>query len=131
MGFLQKLFRRGDDTDDDVEDAPITLNLERRKPQLLRLEQALDALAVAMRSDHTMDDPGWRSRVNEYNRLAGECLMARRGELTRESLLDLVFQIRPVFAKQIPDGMESLGPLQNEVMAAAADLRELLPGEKG
>jgi hypothetical protein len=131
VGFLQKLFRRGDDSDDDVEDTPITLDLERRRPQLLRLEQALDALATAMRSDHTLDDPGWRSRVNEYNRLAGDCLMARRGTPTRESLLDLVFEIRPVFAKQIPAGMEALGPLQAEVMAAADDLRELLPGEKG
>jgi hypothetical protein len=130
MGILTKLFRRGNDADDEVEDAPITLDLERRKPQLLRLEQGLDALSAAMRSDHTLDDPGWRSRVNEYNRLAGECLMARRGTPTRESLLDLVFEVRPVFAKQIPAGMESLGPLQDEVMAAADDLRELLPGEK-
>ena len=27
--------------------------------------------------------------------------------------------------------MEALGPLQDEVMAAAEDLRKLLPGEKG
>jgi hypothetical protein len=129
VGFLQRLFKRNDD-DEPGEDAPITLDLERRKTQLLRLEKALDALATEMRSGHTTDDPGWRSRVNEYNRLAGDCLMARRGTPTRESLLDLVFEIRPVFAKQIPAGMESLGPLQDEVMAAANDLRELLPGER-
>ncbi len=131
MGFLQKLFRRSKDSDDEVEDVPITLNLERRKPQLLRLEQALDTLATAMRSDHTLDDPGWRGRVNEYSRLAGDAAMVRQSTPTREALLDLVFQIRPVFAKEIPPGMESLGPLQDEVIAAADELRELLPGEKG
>ena len=47
------------------------------------------------------------------------------------ALLDLVFEVRPVFTGPIPPGMESIGPLQDEVMAAAADLRELLPGEKG
>jgi hypothetical protein len=129
VGFLQRLFKRNDD-DEPGEDALITLDLERRKTQLLRLEKALDALATEMRSDHTTDDPGWRGRVNEYNRLAGDCLTARRGTPTRESLLDLVFEIRPVFAKQIPAGMESLGPLQDEVLAAANDLRELLPGER-
>jgi hypothetical protein len=46
-------------------------------------------------------------------------------------VLDLVFEIRPLFTGPIPDGMEKCGPLQDEVMAAAADLRELLPGEKG
>ena len=55
----------------------------------------------------------------------------RRGELTRENVLDLVFEIRPLFTGPIPDGMEKCGPLQDEVMAAAEDLRELLPGEKG
>jgi hypothetical protein len=46
-------------------------------------------------------------------------------------VLDLVFEVRPLFTGPIPEGMEKCGPLQQEVMAAAADLRELLPGEKG
>ena len=45
-------------------------------------------------------------------------------------MLDLVFEVRPVFTGPIPDGMAGLGPLQDEVMAAADDLRELLPGER-
>ena len=128
MGFLKRLFGRDDD---DAEEVPITLDLERRRPQLLRLEKALDALAAEMRTNHTTDDPGWRGRVNEYSRLAGEAMTVRKGTPTRESLLDLCFEIRPVFTGQIPPGMESIGPLQDEVMAAAAELRELLPGEKG
>ncbi len=127
MGFLRSLFRR----DDEGEDVPITLDAERRKVQLARLEKALDALANEMRTDHSMDDPGWRGRVNEYSRLAGDAMQLRRGGLTREAVLDLVFEVRPLFTGPIPAGMEALGPLQDEVMAAAADLRELLPGERG
>jgi hypothetical protein len=126
VSFFRKLFKR-----DEPEDAPITLDVDRRRTQLLRLEKALDALAAEMRADHTTDDPGWRNRVNEYSRLAGEAMNERKGTPTREGCLDLVFEIRPVFTGPIPAGMESIGPLQDEVMAAAEDLRELLPGEKG
>ena len=126
MSFLRKLFGR-----EEPEDVEVSLDVDRRKKQLLRLERALDALASEMRADHTMDDPAWRERVNEYNRLAAEAMTMRRGTPTREGVLDLVFEIRPLFTGPIPDGMEGCGPLQDEVMAAAADLRELLPGEKG
>ena len=126
MSVFRRLFSRGE-----PQDAPITLDLDRRRPQLLRLEKALDALAAEMRADHTTSDPGWRNRINEYNRLAGEAMRHRKGTPTREDVLDLVFEVRPVFTGPIPAGMESIGPLQDEVMAAAADLRELLPGEKG
>ena len=127
MSFLRKLFGR----EAEVEDAPITLDVERRRTQLLRLEQALDALATGMRAERSTDDPGWRSRVNEYNRLAGQAQLERQRTPTRESVLDLVFEVRPLFTGAIPPGMEAIGPLQDEVMAAAGDLRELLPGEKG
>jgi hypothetical protein len=126
MGFLKKLFGR----DEDEEEVPITLDVERRRPQLLRLEKALDALAAEMRTNHTTDDPGWRGRVNEYSRLAGEAMTVRKGTPTRDEVLDLVFEVRPVFTGDIPPGMEKLGPLQAEVMAAADDLRQLLPGER-
>jgi hypothetical protein len=126
VSFLRKWFGR-----EEPEEVPVTLDLGRRKEQLLRLEGALDALASEMRADHTTSDPAWRERVNEYSRLAGQAMNLRRGELTRETLLDLVFEVRPLFTGPIPDGMEKCGPLQDEVMAAANDLRELLPGEKG
>ena len=74
MGFLKKLFGRDED---DGEEIPITLDVDRRRPQLLRLEKALDALAAEMRTNHTTDDPGWRGRVNEYSRLAGETMTVR------------------------------------------------------
>jgi hypothetical protein len=126
MGFLKKLFGR----DEEEEEVPITLDVERRRPQLLRLEKALDALAAEMRTNHTTEDPGWRGRVNEYSRLAGEAMTVRKGTPTRDEVLDLVFEVRPVFTGDIPPGMEKLGPLQAEVMAAADDLRQLLPGER-
>jgi hypothetical protein len=126
VSFLRKLFGREEPTD-----VPVTLDVDRRREQLHRLERALDALAAEMRADHTTNDPAWRERVNEYSRLAGQAMDERRGTPTRESVLDLVFEVRPLFTGPIPEGMEKCGPLQDEVMAAAADLRELLPGEKG
>ncbi len=126
MSFLRKLLGR----ETEPEDVPIVLDLEQRRPQLRRLEKALDALAAGMREGHTTDDPGWRARLNEYSRLAGQAMAERQGTPTRESVLDLVFEVRPLFTGPIPPGMEALGPLQDEVMAAAEDLRKLLPGEK-
>ena len=128
MGFLDKLFGRGGG-DEDVE-VPITVDLERRRPQLLRLEQGLDALASQMREARSVDNPGWRGRVDEYGRLAGEAMMLRKGAPTREQILDLVFEVRPVFTGPVPAGLESLVGLQDEVLAAAEDLRELLPQER-
>lgn len=127
MSFLNKLF--GGRKVEEIDDAPITLDVERRRPQLIRLEEALDALAHAMREQQTMANPGWRARVNEYSRLAGETAEQKRTP-SREGLLDIIFSIRPVFTGVIPEGMEALAALQDEVLAAANDLRELLPGER-
>lgn len=129
VSFLGKLLGRDRDDDEESEVA-ITIDVERRRPQLLRLEQGLDALAAGMREAQSVDNPGWRGRVNEYSRLAGEAMLTRKGSPTREQLLDLVFEIRPVFTGPIPPGLEALSPLQDEVMAAAEDLRELLPHER-
>jgi len=129
VGFLDKLFGRSTD-DDDGSEVPITLDVERRRPQLLRLEQGLDALASQMRTAQSLDNPGWRGRVTEYGRLAGEAMTLRQGVPTREDILDLVFEIRPVFTGPVPAGLESLVPLQDEVLAAAEELRELLPHER-
>jgi hypothetical protein len=57
-------------------------------------------------------------------------MIVRKGVPTREQILDLVFEIRPVFSGAVPAGLESLVPLQDEVLAAAEDLRELLPHER-
>ena len=108
MSFLRKLFGREEEVD---EDAPIKLDIEGRRQQLQRLEQALDALATEMRAEQSMDNPGWRARVNEYSRLAGDAADQRRAP-TREGILDLVFEVRPVFTGEIPAGMEPLVPLQ-------------------
>ena len=131
MGFLGKLFGRDRDGDEEGFDAPVTLDVEARRPQLQRLENALDALAEQMRTAQSVDNPGWRGRVNEYGRLAGEAMILRKGVCTREQLLDLVFEIRPVFTGPVPPGLETLVPLQDEVVAAAEELRELLPHERG
>ena len=129
MKFLRKLFGRGAD-DDDGEDTPIRLDQDLRRTQVQRLEAGLDRLATAMRSCESLDNPGWRVRVNEYVRLAGDAMMLRRGDITREAVLDLVFEVRPLFHGTPPDGMEHLVPLQDEVLAAAEELRVLTPGER-
>jgi hypothetical protein len=127
--FLRKLFGR--DQDDEAEDIPIQLDQELRSRQLLQLEKALDKLANEMRGCESLNNLGWRVRVNEYSRLAGEAMTLRRGEITREGVLDLVFEIRPLFTGAPPAGKEHLVPLQEVVLAAAEELRELSPSERG
>jgi hypothetical protein len=129
MSFLRKLFKRGEE--DEAEDAPIQLDQELRRRQLLQLEKALDQLAQAMRECESLDNPGWRLRVNEYTRLAGDAMTLRRAEITREGVLDLVFEIRPLFTGAPPTGKEHLVPLQDTVLAAAEELRVLSPTERG
>ena len=129
VGLFDKLFRRKSE-DDDGEETVINLDVAVRRPQLLRLEQALDALVQAMQEVQDVGNPGWRGRINEYNRLAGDAMVMRKGTPTREGVLDLVFEIRPVFTGTPPAGLAVLEPLQAEVMAAAEDLRTLRPGEK-
>src|SRR3954451_18362328 len=76
MSFLRKLFKRDKAEDDDEGEAiPIALDAAARGPQLLRLERALDALANEMRRDQSIDNPGWRGRINEYSSLAGDAMM--------------------------------------------------------
>jgi len=130
VGLFDKLFKRQSDDDGGGEDAVITLDLEARRPQLLRLEQGLDSLSRAMRDVQTVDNPGWRGRINEYSRLAGDAMVMRKGTPTREGVLDLVFEVRPVFTGPPPPDLEVLVPLQDEVLAAAEELRTLRPGEK-
>ena len=129
MKFLRKLFGR--DQDDEAEDIPIPLDQELRSRQRLTLEKALDKLANEMRGCESLNNLGWRVRVNEYSRLAGEAMTLRRGEITREGVLDLVFEIRPLFTGAPPPGKEHLVPLQEVVLAAAEELRELSPSERG
>lgn len=131
MGLLDKLFRRQSDDDGDGEETVIVLDVDARRPQLLRLESGLDVLAREMRRVHSADNPGWRGRINEYSRLAGDAMVMRKGIPTREGVLDLVFEVRPVFTGPPPPGLEVLVPLQDEVLAAAEDLRQLGAGEKG
>ncbi|MDN5762496.1 MAG: hypothetical protein L0H41_09295 [Microlunatus sp.] len=129
MKFWHKVFGRGEE--EAGEDTAIVLDQDVRRGQLIRLETALNRLAAEMRSCQSLDNPGWRVRVNEYNRLAGATMTLRRGEITREAVLDLVFEIRPLFSQSAPTGMEQLIPLQDEVVAAAAELRVLRPDERG
>lgn len=130
MGILKRLFGRDEESGPDL---PITIDVGRRRSQLAELEQALDALVAGMKEDpQRLANPGWSSRVAEYGRLAGEAMILRQSVPTREALLDLSFQVRPVFSDDaVPAGMEHLGPLQDRVVELSRAVGEVLPGERG
>lgn len=129
MGLLDKLFNRGSAQAE--ENAPIELDVDARRTQLRELEAACDELANAMgEMDTRMDTPGWRERIAEYNRAAGNATLLRTSPFAREQLLDLSFEVRPVFTGSPPPGLESLGPLQDAAVARAKALGEVLPGER-
>ncbi len=134
MGLLGRIFGRRDEQNENADgngdSLSFHLDLDVRRAQLQRLEQALDAMVERMREVQNLNNPGWRARINEYDRLAGEAMTMRRGVPTREGLLDLVFEIRPVVVGDVPRPLASLVPLQQELFGAADDLRELRPGER-
>ena len=129
MSFLRKLFGR---EEEDVEVAPIKLDVGTvvggsncsgwSRPSMHSPPRCGPSRAWTIRAGVP--------RVNEYSRLAGDAADERRAP-TREGILDLVFEVRPVFSGEVPAGMEPLVPLQTEVLAAAEALRDVLPGEKG
>lgn len=129
MGLLDKLFNRGGAPSE--EDAPIELDVDARRAQLRALEAACDKLVQAM-SDmgSRMDAPGWRERIAEYSRAAGNASLLRTSRFTREQLLDLSFEVRPVFTGSPPPGLEELAPLQEAAVGHAKSLAEVLPGER-
>lgn len=129
MGLLSKLFKgKNEDSGPDLE---VALDVETRRTQLATLVTTLDTLSQRMRErDSLMENPGWRARVAEYDRIASEASLLRGSTLSRETLLDLAFQVRPVFTGTPPDGMTDLVELQDTAMAATNALVELMPGER-
>ena len=125
MGLLDKLVNRGAAREDD---ATRVLDVDARQSQLRELEAACDALADAMREmDSRLDTPGWRERIGEYSRAAGTTAILAAGGFRREQLLDLSFEVRPVFTGAPPPGLEELAPLQDAAVAHAKSLAEMLP----
>lgn len=129
MGIWSRLIGRNEESGPDL---PITIDVARRRAQLADLEQALDALVAGMKEDpHRLANPGWSARVAEYGRLAGEAMALRQGTPTREAILDLTFQVRPVFPDDaVPADLTHLRPLQDRVTTLAHELGEVLPGER-
>ncbi|WP_114560019.1 hypothetical protein [Desertihabitans aurantiacus] len=128
MAFWDKWFRRGDDEGEDV---PIELDVDARRRQLHELEQSLDALVRGLREHPRLSaNPGWQARTAEYDRLAGQAMMLRQRVPTREELLDLAFEVRPVFNAEVPEGLDDLVPLQDAVLQRTQALVDVLPGER-
>lgn len=127
MSWLKRLLGG----DDSPLPGPVTLDLEARKAQLQELESVLDRVVTAMTDNaERMSNPGWRGRVSEYRMLSGEARLLRARAFTREEILDLAFEVRPVYSGDQPDDVRALEPLQAELMRAAEVLREVLPGER-
>ena len=129
MGLLGKLFKGKNE--DSGPDLAVDLDVDARRSQLAALVSSLDALSNLMRErEDKMENPGWRGRVSEYDRVASEAAALSRSTLTREALLDLAFQVRPVFSGPPPAGMDEFATLSDSAMAAANTLVDLLPGER-
>jgi hypothetical protein len=116
---------------DDLAPAPpVTLDVDRRREQLAALERVLDELVEVMKAnEQRMANPAWRERMAEYRRLSGESYRLRSGGFNREQILDLAFEIRPVFGGELPEDVRVVEPLQVELLAAASALQDVLPGE--
>jgi hypothetical protein len=133
LSWLRRLLGGGDGSG---ATAPVTIDVEARTEQLLALERVLDRLVEVMRAnEERMSNPGWRERMAEYRRLSGESYRLRAaGTFTREQILDLAFEIRPVFSGtgrgELPADVRVVEPLQVELLAAAAALQDVLPGER-
>lgn len=128
MSWLRKVFGGKDD----LAAPPITLDMDARREQLQALENVLDQLVEVMKAnEERMANPGWRERMAEYRRISGTAYTLRRGTFDREQLLDLAFEIRPVFTGEVPADVQPVLPLQDELMVAAKALQDVLPGEQG
>ncbi|WP_020575751.1 hypothetical protein [Actinopolymorpha alba] len=128
MSWLRKVFGGKDDL---APAAPVSLDIEQRRAQLLELERVLDRLVELMKSnEQRMSNPAWRERMAEYRRLSGESYRLRSGGFTREQILDLAFEIRPVFTGELPDDVRAVEPLQAELLTAAEALQGVLPSER-
>lgn len=126
MGLLDRLRARGGGSDPTV-----VLDLDARRQQLADLEQSLDALTALIRGrDDLIANPGWRARISEYDLVASEAMQLRQGTPTREAILDLAFEVRPVIKGEVPAGLEQVAAEQGRALAAANALVDLLPGER-
>ncbi|MEQ4208708.1 hypothetical protein ABN028_16800 [Actinopolymorpha sp. B17G11] len=128
MSFLRRILGGKDDL---APAGTVHLDVDRRKAQLVELERVLDKLVEVMKAnDQRMSNPGWRERMAEYRRLSGESYRLRAGSFTREQILDLAFEIRPVFTGELPEDVRVVEPLQVQLLAAATALQDVLPGER-
>ncbi|MET9023648.1 hypothetical protein ABZV93_27115 [Actinopolymorpha sp. NPDC004070] len=127
MSWLRKVFGGSDD----LAAAPVTMNVERRTEQLVRLENALDRLVEVMKAnEERMANPAWKERMAEYRRISGECYKLRSSGFTREQILDVAFEVRPVFGGELPPDVRAVEPPQEEALAAAAEIQAVLPDER-
>ncbi len=126
MGILDKLLGRGGSS---AQPREIGLDRAVRRSQMMQLEGALLDLADAISDSSAARNPGWAAIALEYSRTARGLKVLRAREFSRSEMIDLSFEVRPVFKGDPAEGMEQIGRLQDRAMMIARKINEPLPQE--
>lgn len=131
MGFLSKLFGKGDaKIDDDVPVAPTAVNLEVRRAQLAELSSALKALRLEMMEPgNPLGNPGWKGRIDDLggagfdiDRLAGRTF-------GRDDMYEGLCGVRPLYRGKAPEAYAHLAAHNQRVIDALEALYAPVQGE--
>jgi len=126
-GDLLDRVRGGQDDDAPVPERP--LNMEVRGPQLDELKEILEEFVKAMEAEtDRMENPGWRGRARDYAYALGEVREVLR-KPTRDGLYEVLGTVRPLYRGTVPEGYQTLAPLNERLLAALAPLRQPVEGE--
>lgn len=128
MGWFSKLVGGSDDAVDVP--API-VDQDARRDQLDELEAALTELIRAMADERCpITNPGWQGKIRDLVWVRGEVSTLSTGTITHDGLYDLMLGVRPVFAREVPDELAFIGPLQERVLSAVREMQNPLPTER-
>ena len=133
MGLVDRVRALFGGADASEADEPVVLpiDISARRAQLDELENSLRDLARAMAEDEElMANPGWRGRVDDLRFAATEAAKLSRTEFDRVALQDLSAEVRPLYGPgDVPAEYAPYQAKHDRVLAAAAALRQPLPGE--
>ncbi|MBK7821516.1 MAG: hypothetical protein IPJ61_10705 [Tessaracoccus sp.] len=118
MGLLDKILGRGGAPA--AEAGPGPFDCDAVKAELVRLTDALGALADAMDTDGApMTNPGWSGRVRDLRGSRADLrLLSGRGTFERDDLFEVLVGVRPLYRGTPPAAFAHLAALNDEVRAA-------------
>ncbi|HMR47980.1 MAG TPA: hypothetical protein PKE40_01845 [Arachnia sp.] len=131
MGFLSKLFGKGDaKADDDAPVAPTAVNLEVRRAQLAELSAALTALRVAMlEPGNPLDNPGWKGRAEDFGAARVDIDRLSGRTFGRDDMYEELCGVRPLYRGTAPEGYAHLAAHNQRVIDALDALYAPVAGE--